>query len=75
MPRTCSGKSSPGVNNHWPKWSPDRLTYDNRTYYWLIFSSNRYGLPPIYSLHARLWKANPAGMFAPWNPNVSCAAA
>ena len=38
-------------------------------------SPNRYGLPPIYSLHARLWKANPAGMFAPWNPNVSCAAA
>ncbi len=23
-PPTCSGKSSPGVNNHWPKWSPDR---------------------------------------------------
>jgi hypothetical protein len=46
-PPACSGKSSPGVNNHWPKWSPDRLTYDNRTYYWLIFSSNRYGLPPV----------------------------
>jgi hypothetical protein len=46
-PPACSGKVSPGVNNHWPKWSPDRLTYDNRTYYWLIFSSNRYGLPPV----------------------------
>jgi hypothetical protein len=46
-PPACSGKSSPGVNNHWPKWSPDRQTYDNRTYYWLIFSSNRYGLPPV----------------------------
>ena len=46
-PPSCSGKVSPGVNNHWPKWSPDRLTYGNSTYYWLIFSSNRYGLPPV----------------------------
>ena len=38
---------SPGVNNHWPKWSPDRATVGNKTYYWMIFSSNRYGLPPV----------------------------
>jgi hypothetical protein len=36
-------------------------------------SPNRYGLPPFYSLHAWLWKHNPSGMFAPWNPDVSCA--
>jgi hypothetical protein len=46
-PPACSGKSSPGVNNHWPKWSPDRATVGNSTYYWIIFSSNRYGLPPV----------------------------
>ena len=46
-PPTCSGKSSPGVNNHWPKWSPDGATVGNKTYYWLIFSSNRYGLPAV----------------------------
>jgi hypothetical protein len=46
-PPACSGKVSPGVNNHWPKWSPDRATVGNRTYYWMIFSSNRYGLPPV----------------------------
>jgi Tol biopolymer transport system component len=46
-PPKCSGKMSPGVNNHWPKWSPDRATVGNQTYYWLIFSSNRYGLPPV----------------------------
>ena len=46
-PPACSGKSSPGVNNHWPKWSPDRATVGNKTYYWMIFSSNRYGLPPV----------------------------
>ena len=36
-------------------------------------SPNRYGLPPFYSLHAWIWKNNPAGMFAMWNPDVSCA--
>jgi WD40-like Beta Propeller Repeat len=46
-PPACSGKASPGVNNHWPKWSPDRQTVGNKTYYWMIFSSNRYGLPPV----------------------------
>jgi hypothetical protein len=33
---------------------------------------NRYGLPPFYSLHAWVWKDNPAGTFAMWNPNVTC---
>jgi hypothetical protein len=33
---------------------------------------NRYGLPPFYSLHAWVWKANPAGTFEMWNPNVTC---
>lgn len=30
------------------------------------------GQPPHYDLHAWVWKANPAGIFAPFNPNVSC---
>jgi hypothetical protein len=33
---------------------------------------NRYGLPPFYSLHAWVWKANPGGTFEMWNPNVHC---
>jgi hypothetical protein len=33
---------------------------------------NRFGLPAFYSLHVWLWKHNPAGTFAMWNPNVSC---
>jgi hypothetical protein len=33
---------------------------------------NRYGLPPFYSLHAWVWKDNPAGTFAMWNPSVHC---
>ena len=36
-------------------------------------AGNRYGLPDFYSLHAWIWKNNPAGMFAMWNPDVSCA--
>src|SRR5919205_110131 len=38
----------------------------------LTLSPNRFGLPAFYSLHAWLWKENPAGMFVPWNPKVSC---
>lgn len=30
------------------------------------------GQPPHYDLHAWVWTANPSGIFAPFNPNVSC---
>jgi hypothetical protein len=43
----CTGKSSPGVNNHFPKWAPAAGTYKGRTYYWVIYSSNRAGIPPV----------------------------
>ncbi|HEX5469054.1 MAG TPA: hypothetical protein VFW80_08405 [Gaiellaceae bacterium] len=33
---------------------------------------NRFGLPAFYSLHAWIWKHNPSGTFAMWNPNVHC---
>jgi hypothetical protein len=26
----------------------------------------------VWALHAWVWKENPSGMFADWNPNVSC---
>ena len=35
-------------------------------------AGNRFGLPAYYSLHAWLWKHNPAGMFSMWNPEVHC---
>ncbi len=38
-------------------------------------SPNMFGLPPFYSLHVWLWKVNPSGEFAAWNPAVSCPAA
>jgi len=30
------------------------------------------GMPIHYDLHVWLWKHNPSGVFAPWNPDVSC---
>jgi hypothetical protein len=38
----------------------------------LTDAPNRYGLPPFYSLHAWVWKDNPAGTFEMWNPSVHC---
>lgn len=33
----------------------------------------RHGLPfPHYDLHVWVWKENPSGLFAPFNPTVSC---
>jgi len=33
---------------------------------------NRYAIPAFYSLHVWLWRYNPSGLFAPFNPRVSC---
>ena len=35
---------------------------------------NRFGLPAYYSLHDWVWKHNPDGRFATWNPDVVCPA-
>jgi len=32
----------------------------------------RHSFLPIFKLHIWLWKANPSGTFADWNPKVSC---
>jgi hypothetical protein len=45
-PMNCAAGPT-AVNNHWPKWSPDATPAGGRTYYWIIFSSNRYGLPTV----------------------------
>ncbi len=33
---------------------------------------NRYDIPAFYSLHVWLFRYNPDGLFAPFNPRVSC---
>ena len=30
------------------------------------------GMPPHYDLHVWIWRPNPSGMFAIWNPKVTC---
>jgi hypothetical protein len=35
-------------------------------------SPNRFGIPAFYELHVWAWKHNPNGIFADWNPRVSC---
>jgi hypothetical protein len=39
----------------------------------LVTSPNRYALPAFYELHVWAWKNNPKGLFADFNPQVSCA--
>jgi hypothetical protein len=50
-PPACTGKTSPGVTNSWPKWAPQaQTTTDGRTFYWIVFSSIRDpgGNPQLY---------------------------
>ena len=35
-------------------------------------AANPYGLPPFYALHAWVWRANSNGLFADYNPAVTC---
>jgi hypothetical protein len=39
----------------------------------LVDEPNRYELPAFYALHAWIWKENPSGTFASFNPDVTCA--
>jgi hypothetical protein len=36
------------------------------------FGTEAHGHADHYELHVWLWRHNPLGMFAPWNPKVSC---
>jgi hypothetical protein len=37
-----------------------------------LITSNPFGLPPFYALHAWAWQDNPTGAFKAWNPTVTC---
>jgi hypothetical protein len=41
-------------------------------HFMLTPAGNRFGIPAFYSLHAWIWKFNPSGTFAMWNPLVTC---
>lgn len=53
-------------------WQHDRRPRLFGHQFTLTTSPNRFGLPPFYSLHVWIWKHNPAGLFAMWNPRVHC---
>jgi hypothetical protein len=56
-PVSCSGETSRGSINSWPKWSPRSESKDGKTYYFLIFSSAR-DYPGAFNLQkARLTPA------------------
>jgi hypothetical protein len=48
-PVACTKESSPGRNNHFPKWAPVAQSYNGHAYYWIIYSSNRTGIPCVTS--------------------------
>ena len=52
-PPQCTGKTSPGVYNSWPQWSPQAKSAAGRTYYWVAFSSVR--LTNNVQLFSRHW--------------------
>ena len=37
-----------------------------------LITTNPFGLPPFFALHAWAWQANPSGDFSAWNPTVTC---
>jgi hypothetical protein len=53
------------------KTDPDRPTLFGRAFDGPMLG-HAPGMPIHYDLHVWLWKHNPSGVFAPWNPDVSC---
>lgn len=48
-PPQCTGQKSPGITNSWARWSPSASRFNNKHYYWVVFSSKRRsGNPQIY---------------------------
>lgn len=49
-PPACTGQTSPGLTNSWPRWAPTPWTEGGRRYFWLVFSSKRRpnALPQLY---------------------------
>lgn len=40
-PPACTGLTSPGLTNSWPRWAPTAEQHGDERYYWLVFSSKR----------------------------------
>ena len=57
------------IAEQWTGHKPPRLFGQE---FMLVDAPNRFGLPAFYMLHVWLWKANPLGLFNPYNPRVHC---
>ena len=57
----------------WNANNPNPPALDGQVFHY-VGSPNRFGLPAFYALHVWAWRNNPNGMFADWNPKVSCEA-
>ena len=57
------------IAQQWTGHKPPRLFGQE---FMLVDAPNRFGLPAFYMLHVWLWKANPLGLFNPYNPRVHC---
>jgi hypothetical protein len=64
-PNVPSTATPPTVFGVSMKWTPGPENTEGRP-------ANRYGLPNFYQLHYWLYRSNPLGTFADWNPTVSC---
>lgn len=40
-PAACTGQTSPGLMNSWPRWAPTAEEFGGKKYYWIVFSSTR----------------------------------
>jgi hypothetical protein len=56
----------------WDTTHPHRPQLFRNAPFDLTTAPNRYGLPPFYSQHVWLWKPNPAGLLAMYNPHFTC---
>ena len=54
--------------------APDTMPMLFGTHF-MVGDHERFQIPPFFALHAWVHKANPSGMFASYNPNVSCGGA
>src|SRR5262249_49147834 len=45
-PASCSGMTSPGVTNSWPRWAPTTSDSGGLRYYWVVMSSTRRSASP-----------------------------
>jgi hypothetical protein len=40
-PPACTGVTSPGITNSWPRWAPTAEEFQGKKYLWVVFSSTR----------------------------------